>query len=148
MRAQSCLTLCDPMDCSPPGSSIHEIILARILERVAMPSSRGSSRSKDRTHTSCIAGRLYTIEPPGQLQRLEDVQGELKIEEKCTERTESSWKLIFKVRVKREEVVTKWYHTTKRNVVQNEQKQGKIWPEALKGLIFMNYSSILIPCLH
>jgi len=39
----SCLTLCDPMDCSPPGSSVHGILQARILEWVAMPSSRGSS---------------------------------------------------------------------------------------------------------
>ena len=37
---QSCLTLCDPMDCSPPGSSIHRVLQARILEWVAMPSSR------------------------------------------------------------------------------------------------------------
>ena len=41
---QSCLTLCDPMNCSLPGSSIHGILQARILEWVAMPSSRGSSR--------------------------------------------------------------------------------------------------------
>ena len=41
--AQSCLTLCDPMDCSPPGSSVHEILQARILEGVAIPFSRGSS---------------------------------------------------------------------------------------------------------
>ena len=40
---QSCLTLCDPMDCSPPGSSVDGILQARILEWVAMPSSRGSS---------------------------------------------------------------------------------------------------------
>ena len=40
---QSCLTLCDSMDCSPPGSSVHGISQARILERVAMPFSRGSS---------------------------------------------------------------------------------------------------------
>ena len=43
----SCLTLCDPMDCSLPGSSVHEILQARILEWVAMPSSRGSSLPKD-----------------------------------------------------------------------------------------------------
>ena len=41
--AQLCLTLCDTMDCSPPGSSVHGILQARILEWVAMPSSRGSS---------------------------------------------------------------------------------------------------------
>ena len=40
---QSCLTLYDPMDCSPPGSSVHGILQARILELVAMPFSRGSS---------------------------------------------------------------------------------------------------------
>ena len=40
---QSCLTLCDPMDCSLPASSVHEILWARILEWVAMPSSRASS---------------------------------------------------------------------------------------------------------
>ena len=41
--AQLCLTLCDLMDCSRPGSSVHRILQARILERVAIPSSRGSS---------------------------------------------------------------------------------------------------------
>ena len=45
--AQSCLTLCDPMDCSPPGSSVHGIFLARILDWVPMPSSRGFSQPRD-----------------------------------------------------------------------------------------------------
>ena len=44
---QSCLTLCDPMDCNPPGSSVHGILQARMLEWVAMPSSRGSSRERN-----------------------------------------------------------------------------------------------------
>ena len=43
LTAQSCLTGCNPMACSPPGSSVHGIRQARILERVAIPSSRGSS---------------------------------------------------------------------------------------------------------
>ena len=59
--AQSCPTLCDPMDCSPPGSSVHGILQARILEWVAMPSSRGSSQARDRTRVSCLAGRFLTI---------------------------------------------------------------------------------------
>ena len=50
--AQACLTLCDPMGRSPPGSSIHGILQARILDWVAMPSSRGSSRPRDGTHIS------------------------------------------------------------------------------------------------
>ena len=44
---QLCPTLCDPMNCSPPGSSVHEILQARILEWVAMPCSRESSPPKD-----------------------------------------------------------------------------------------------------
>ena len=49
---QSYLTLCNPMDCSPPGSSVHGILQVRILEWVAMPSSRGSSRPGDQTQVS------------------------------------------------------------------------------------------------
>ena len=52
---QSCPTLCDPRDCSLPGSSVHGILQERIMEWVAMPSSRGSSPPKDRTHISYIS---------------------------------------------------------------------------------------------
>ena len=52
---QSCLTLCGPTDCSPPGSSLHEIFQARILEWVAKPSSRGSSKPWDQTPVSCVS---------------------------------------------------------------------------------------------
>ena len=52
--AQSCLTLCDPMDCSLPGSSVHGISQVRILEWVAISYSRGSSRPRDQTPVSCI----------------------------------------------------------------------------------------------
>ena len=47
--AESCPTLCDPMDCGPSGSSVHGILQARILEWVAIPFSRGSSKPRDRT---------------------------------------------------------------------------------------------------
>ena len=46
---QWCLTLCDPMDCSPPGLSVYGILQTGILEWVAMPSSRGSSQPRDQT---------------------------------------------------------------------------------------------------
>ena len=59
--AQSCMTLCDLMDCSPPGSSVRGILSARILERVAMPSSRGSSQPRDWTQVSCTAGRFFSV---------------------------------------------------------------------------------------
>ena len=55
---QSCSTLCDPMDCSSVGSSVHGIPQARILEWVAMPTSRGSSRPRDRTQVCCTGGQL------------------------------------------------------------------------------------------
>ena len=59
--AQLCLTLCDTMDCSPPGSSVHGILQARILEWVAIPFSRGSSWLRDWTWISYIAGRFFII---------------------------------------------------------------------------------------
>ena len=59
--AQLCLTLCDPMDCSLPGSSVLGILQARILEWIAIPFSRGSSQPRGRTGVSCIAGRFFTI---------------------------------------------------------------------------------------
>ena len=64
---QSCLTLCDPMDCSPPGSSVHGILQARILEWVAMHFSRGSSQPMDRTHISYVSciGRQLLYHPGG-----------------------------------------------------------------------------------
>ena len=55
MCAQSILTLCDPMDCGPPGSSVHGILQARILEWVAISFSRGSSQPRDQTRVSCIS---------------------------------------------------------------------------------------------
>ena len=54
----SCPTLCDPIDCSPPGSPVQGILQARTLEWVAMPSSRGSSQSRDQTQVSHIARHL------------------------------------------------------------------------------------------
>ena len=58
---ESCLTLCDPTDCSLPGSSVHGILQARILESVVMPSSRGDLPNpgiKPRSHVSCIGKRV------------------------------------------------------------------------------------------
>ena len=57
----SCLTLCNPMNCSLPGSSIHGILQARILEWVAISFSKGSSRPRNRTKVSHIAGRRFTL---------------------------------------------------------------------------------------
>ena len=61
LATQSCPILCNPMGCSPPGSSVHGILQARIWEWVAMPSSRGSSQPRDRSRVSCTAGRFFTV---------------------------------------------------------------------------------------
>ena len=55
------VSLCDPMDHSPPGSSVHGVLWARILEWVVIPLSRESFQPRDRTQVSCIAGRFFTI---------------------------------------------------------------------------------------
>ena len=59
--AQLCPTLCDSVDCSPPGSSVHGILQARILEWVAISFARGSSQPRDQTQVSCIAGRRFIL---------------------------------------------------------------------------------------
>ena len=64
--AQSCLTFCDPMDCSIPGFSVLRILQARILEWVAIPFSRGSSQPRDQTQVSCTEGDSLPSEPPGK----------------------------------------------------------------------------------
>ena len=66
---QSCPTHCDPVDCSLPESSVHGILQARILEWVAMPSSRGSSRPRDQIRISCcscLADGFFTTGPLGK----------------------------------------------------------------------------------
>ena len=72
--AQSCLTLCDPMD-----YIVHGILQARILEWVAFPFSRGSSQPRDPTQVSCIAGRFFSSSPALQADSLPaELQGKPK----------------------------------------------------------------------
>ena len=58
---QSCLTQYNLMDCSPPGSSVHGILQAKILEWVAIHYSKGSSQPRDQTQVFCLAGRVFTV---------------------------------------------------------------------------------------
>ena len=68
MHAQLCLTLRDPMDCSPSGSSVHGIFQARILEWVAISSSRGSSQPRIQTQILHCKQILYHVSYPGKNQ--------------------------------------------------------------------------------
>ena len=68
LKSLSCVWLFATMDCSPPGSSVHGILQARILEWVAIPFSRGSSQPRDQTQVSCIAGRGFNLWATGEAQ--------------------------------------------------------------------------------
>ena len=60
-KSRTRLSTCTELDCSPPGSSVHGILQANILEWVASPFSRGSSRPRDSTQVSCIASRCFNL---------------------------------------------------------------------------------------
>ena len=66
MNAQSCPTLCEPMDCNPPGASVHRIFQARILEWVAISSSGNLPNTGIEPMSPALAGRFFTTEPPGK----------------------------------------------------------------------------------
>ena len=74
-KSLSRVQLCDPVDCSPPGSSAHWIFQARVLEWVAISFSRGSSRPRDWTQVSCIVGRRFTIWATREVKTCITVQG-------------------------------------------------------------------------
>ena len=59
---------CDPVNCNPPGSSVHGISQARILEWIAISFSRGSFKPRDGTQVSCLAGKFFTTGPPEKSQ--------------------------------------------------------------------------------
>ena len=81
----SLVWLCDAIDGSPPGSSVHGILQARILEWVAIPFSRGSSPPRDQTQASCTASRLFTVWATGEaLYRSDLINSSHKPQEKCT----------------------------------------------------------------
>ena len=69
--AKLCPTLCNPMDCSPPGSSVHGIFQARILEWVAISFSKVSSGPGTEPVSPSLAGRFFATEPPGQAPKLD-----------------------------------------------------------------------------
>ena len=70
--AQSCLSLCDPRDCSLPGSSVHGILQARILEWVTIPFSRGSSDPGIKPRSSALQVESLPSEPPGKPSKCKD----------------------------------------------------------------------------
>ena len=77
--AQSCPTLCNPMDCSLPGSSVHGIFQAIVLEWIGISFSKGSYRPRDRTQVSRIVNKmLYHLSHQGSNTSRRDGEGDLK----------------------------------------------------------------------
>ena len=88
----SCVLLfCDPMDYNPPDSSVHGIFQTRILEWVVISFSRGSSRPRDRTQDSCLAGRCFTTEPPGKPYNGEMLAINMSDENLVSKRTDNTF---------------------------------------------------------
>ena len=87
--AQPCLTLCDPMDYSPPGSSVHGISQARILEWVAISFSRRSSQPRDWTWVSRIVGRRFTVSATREVcdQPRQCIKKQRQKRQRCKEQT-------------------------------------------------------------
>ena len=83
MRGSVCPTLCDPMDCSPPGPSVHGILQARILEWVAISFFRESSQPRDRTWPPALQADSLPYKPPGKPQLYLPARFFAKIIEMC-----------------------------------------------------------------
>ena len=89
--SRSCLTLCEPMDCSPPGSSVHGILQARILDCVAMPSSRDLPNPGIEPRSPAFQADSLLSEPPGKPRKLSPNQRTRepgKVISYCLERAE------------------------------------------------------------
>ena len=80
---QSYPTLCNPMDCSPPGSSVHGILQARTLEWVPCPPPGDLLDPVHFSCSSCIVGRFFTAEPPGKPKKVEMLQHPQCAEQLC-----------------------------------------------------------------
>ena len=89
--AQSCSTLCDSVDCSPPGSSVHGIFQARVLEWVAISFSRGSSWPRDGTRVFCRAGKFFTLNHQRSPEILFMLQGPCGCFETCRQMFDDSF---------------------------------------------------------
>ena len=84
--AQSPPTLCNLMDCSPPGSSVHGVFQVRMLEWVAISYSRGSSQTRDQPMSPALAGTFFTTEPPGKPALTNNAEQMMTREKQCAEK--------------------------------------------------------------
>ena len=142
---QSCLTLCDPVACSLPGSSVHGISQARKLAWVALSSSRGSSRPRDQTHVSCIGRQILhlwvTREAPDftwiSLFSYLRIQSKILLQFECV--------IVIKYVQKIQLILRKWMDVTMSAIriwyyLTNEQKMK--WLDGITDSMDMNLSKL------
>ena len=109
-------SLCNPVDCSTPDSSVHGISQARILEWVAIPFSRGSSWARDWTQVSCTACRFFTLWATN-LTGILIKKGKLRYRDRCAQREDS-----VKTQKGKTAVWLEWWVYTPRNAVDGQQR--------------------------
>ena len=97
--AQSCLTLCDPMDCSLPGSSVHEIFHSRVLEWVAISFSRGPSWPRVEPRSPVLQADVLPSEPPERRRRNQERRRKWVSGERIQPKKEAKGKLQRRVKV-------------------------------------------------
>ena len=144
LRTQSCLTLCEPMDCSPPASSIHGILQARILEWDAISSSRGSYRPRDlNLHLLCLlhsalAGWFLITSASREAQDYLFYVSRLKIQQSILQNTKS-------IRLNHQwSPTTLQVHTTSRDALLPQIQKHKEWARNhIKDLCAKNILYIL-----
>ena len=120
--AQSCPILWDPMDCSLPGTSVHRIFQARVLEWVAIPFSRGSSWPRDRIPVFCTAGRFLTIWATREVPVVPE--NGLNILLQSSERPRRAFHEKFMCKLKYEWCVPKWKNCILSWGIKNEFTYG------------------------
>ena len=141
--AQSCLTLCDPMNWGS-GSSVHGILQARILEWVAFPFSRGSSRPRDWTQVSGIVGRFFTGWAPRLFVRVKlKLESEFSVGEWCAQESiakgellEITWSILFFSAAGNIDQMSRWFTYTEKNVT------GESYLKAIIGCVVATSLSV------
>ena len=142
--AQACPTLCGPMDCRLPGSSVHGIFQARVLEWVAISFSRGSSQPRDQTWVSHIVDRRLPSEPPGKSRKKEFnlLQGKNSTFLEAWEKETSNRISKIIIIIKRQRNATQFKEQTRNTEVQiNEEEIGKLPEKEFRIMIVKTFKA-------
>ena len=150
MKSLSLVQLCDPIYCSLPGSSIHGIFQARVLEWVAISFSRGSSWARDRTQVSCIVGRCFTVWATNILKSRHYFANKRPSRQSCGFSSSHVW--MWELDYKESWVLKNWYFWT---VVSEKTLESPldckeiqpVYPKGNQSWIFIGKTDAEVPIL-